>query len=497
MNVIVSNKQKDIIDNANIDAIKDLTGLFNVDDLIAKFKNYFFSKMILDVTSVENFTSRDVLQKLVDGIGSDRLIILLPETPPPPDEFKKMLIDLKIYNFSNHIDDVVKFIDNPNTYESVLRDMGDSAYTDSGYVDNSIKGRSDNNENQNGDVSNGQGLNSSFESSATLQDALDSFNIRATDSPTNNDLNVGQDSNQFVPITDDNNQYNNNSFNEIKSDEYNVNDSNQVNVDSYAMPSLNDLLGPSGLPVSEDTNPFDNDSSDPFGNLKPVNDDNPNEINLNSLNIDSNSNMYDAMNNNHVENNDGYLNSNSNQTGNVFLNLSGLSNMSNNSKQIIGFKNVTNHAGSTTLIYMLLKALTDMKKDAIAIEINSDDFKLFMNNRMVSIQENDIKEYLASRYEKVILVDLNDCNDMGFCNDIIYLVEPSTIMLNKLMVANQNIFRELSGKKVVLNKSMLLPKDVSVLANEAGINFIYNLRALNDRINNEDIVKFINTLGIR
>ena len=113
MNVIVSYKKKDIIDNANIDAIKDLNGLFNVADLIDKFKNYFFSKMILDATSVENFASREVLTQLVDGIGADRLIILLPQTPPPPDEFKKLLIDLRIYNFSNDINDIVKFIDTP------------------------------------------------------------------------------------------------------------------------------------------------------------------------------------------------------------------------------------------------------------------------------------------------------------------------------------------------------------------------------------------------
>ena len=61
MNVIVSNRQKEIIDNANIDAIKDLNGLFNVNDLINKFKNYFFSKMILDATSIVNFASREVL----------------------------------------------------------------------------------------------------------------------------------------------------------------------------------------------------------------------------------------------------------------------------------------------------------------------------------------------------------------------------------------------------------------------------------------------------
>ena len=143
MNVIVSYKQKDIIDNANIDAIKDLNGLFNVDDLILKFKNYFFSKMILDVTSVDNFTSREVLQKLVDGIGPDRLILLLPQTPPPPNEFKKMLIDLGIYNFSNEISDVVKYIDNPNTYEMALKLLDESYFDNNnsdGYVDNSIKG---------------------------------------------------------------------------------------------------------------------------------------------------------------------------------------------------------------------------------------------------------------------------------------------------------------------------------------------------------------------
>ena len=98
MNVIVSNRQKDIIDNANIDAIKDLNGLFNVNDLINKFKNYFFSKMILDATSVVDFASKEVLTTLADEIGAERLIILLPSNPEPPVEFKKLLIELKIYN---------------------------------------------------------------------------------------------------------------------------------------------------------------------------------------------------------------------------------------------------------------------------------------------------------------------------------------------------------------------------------------------------------------
>ena len=100
MNVIVVNKQKEIIDNANIDAIKDFNGLFNVDDLISKFKNYFFSKLILDATSVVNFTTKEVLEKLSNAIGAERLVILLPEKPLPPKKFVDLLLELKIYNFS-------------------------------------------------------------------------------------------------------------------------------------------------------------------------------------------------------------------------------------------------------------------------------------------------------------------------------------------------------------------------------------------------------------
>ena len=140
MNVIVSNKQKGIIDNANIDAIKDLNGLFNVNDLINKFKNYFFSKMILDATSVIDFASSEVLKKLVDEIGADRLIILLPSTPEPPLEFKKELINLKVYNFSNDINDIVKFLEKPNTYENAMNQaMNAAGSAGEFYVDSSIK----------------------------------------------------------------------------------------------------------------------------------------------------------------------------------------------------------------------------------------------------------------------------------------------------------------------------------------------------------------------
>ena len=460
MNVIVSNKQKNIIDNANIDAIKDLTGLFNVDDLIAKFKNYFFSKMILDVTSVENFTSVDVLQKLVDGIGSDRLILLLPETPPPPDEFKKMLIGLKIYNFSNNINEVVKLIDNPNTYETVLKGMDDAFSNDFGYVDNSIKENAvEDTKEETKEFDN----ELSFNSSTSLHDALDSFNIRDDSAVVNNENNSELGLNMDNPFASGNEGNDN------------------------PIPNMNSLYN---IPSNE--NPF---------NLTDDNGDNNSEsasntglystLNYDKANMGEDKNYYSDTSGN-----------NENKSNYVFLNINGLNNINNDnvvsSKKVIGFKNVTSHAGSTSLIYMVVRALSDnLKEDVYAVEINRNDFKLFMNNRMTSILEKDAKDYLASRHEKIILVDLNDSTDTSFCDDVVYLIEPSTIMLNRLIVENQQIFKELIGKKVILNKSLLSSGDVSILSNEAGVDFVYNLAPLNDRVNNNEIVKLIDVLGLK
>ncbi len=183
MNVIVSNRQKEIIDNANIDAIKDLNGLFNVDDLINKFKNYFFSRMILDATSVVNFASKQVLSTLASEIGPEKLIILLPSNPEPPIEFKKLLINLKIYNFTTSIDEAVKFIENPNTYEDAIKLIDDSS--DGGmYVDNSIK---------EGD---GSVTESGGGKSSSLGDMLSSFSVHDDSSNQESVHDVQEENNQ-------------------------------------------------------------------------------------------------------------------------------------------------------------------------------------------------------------------------------------------------------------------------------------------------------------
>lgn len=330
MNVIVSNKQKDLIDNANIDAIKDLYGLFNVEDLINNFKYYFFSKMIIDATSIIDFSNPKTLTKLANGIGADKLIILLPRSPEPPKLFLKTLIDLGIYNFTTKVNEIVLLLQKPNSYDDVKR------YLDEEY----------------------------------------NYNI-----------------------------YQNNVDKDVKSDNMFVNTA---------------ITGENSLNVSQ-----------------------------------------------------------------------------SNLKNIIGFKNVTSHAGSTTLIYMLKKQLEKKyNKSVVAFEINANDFVYFREDNMVTLMPENVNETINNCSNDIILIDLGDSNYESICSKVIYLVEPSVIKVNKLMVNDRNSFSYLHNKCVVLNKSMLTSSDVEIFAKEAGLPIFFNIPPLNDRLTSNVIDELLNKMGV-
>lgn len=437
MNVIVSNRQKDILDNANIDAIKDLNGLFSVDDLVNKFKNYFFSKMILDATSVVDFATREVLEKLSEEIGPDRLIILLPRTPEPPEEFKKLLIDLKIYNFSNKIEDIVRFIEKPNTYENIINANPDSYSGTNYYVDRSIKDSVLEDEASNNIVSNNVS-NSGYNipvNNSTLGDMMSSFNVYEE---ANVDNNV-----QDTPAND------------IVSETNNLNSTNIDNIDSF------------NNQVKVDIPSVQNVENEP-SNITEVNTQNVLPVENNSTN-----------------------------KAYTFLNMDGFDSPLDYSKpkekKLIGFKNITEHAGSTTLIYLLEKEAQKRNLDVISIEIDKDDFRLFRNSKMISVKKENLSTTLASLNESIVLVDLNDYQGDNV-NNVVYLIEPSTIKLNKLMMVNKGIFSALKGKKVILNQSMLSDSDIPILEKEAGIEFFANISSINDRIDNSVITGLFDKL---
>lgn len=317
MNVIIANEQQNQLANLDVDIIKSITGLYDAFEIVEMFKNFFFSKMILDVTALKNYKDIKTYEILANGLDPDKIIFLLPEgselcTP----NFLSHIISLKIYNFTTNLNGINFLLKKTNT----LKD-----------VEHIVK----------------------------------------------------------------------------------------------------------------------------MASVKT-----------------------------------------SSETGAVVANVSA------NVKRgvtVLGVKNVTESAGATTFIYLLKKELSLAygQNNVVAIEIDKNDFSLFNDKNMFSIRQTDIKNTIA-KYSNasIILVDLNNCPDNSFCGDILYLIEPSTIKLNRLVRRNRVIFSKLVGKKVILNQSLLLNNDVFDFESEAGIKVFYNMPPLDERKRNSIIHDFLSKLGL-
>ena len=185
----------------------------------------------------------------------------------------------------------------------------------------------------------------------------------------------------------------------------------------------------------------------------------------------------------------------SNDTGAIVTSANTLSDKS----VIIGIKNVTGHAGATTFTYMLKKELSYLfgEKSVVAIEIDKNDFEYFNDKNMLSVKQNDLRATLSKLSStRFVLIDLNSYTETSMCEEVIYLLEPSVIKLNKLVRSNKTIFNKLKDKKVVLNKSLLLNNDVLDFQKEAGISVFYNMPPLDDRKRNAIINDFLSKLGL-
>lgn len=152
-------------------------------------------------------------------------------------------------------------------------------------------------------------------------------------------------------------------------------------------------------------------------------------------------------------------------------------------RRIIGIKNVTKQAGATSLAYMMKQELSK-NYSVVALEVDKTDFPYFRDKEMVSTTSNNVGSTISNYKNKdVIIIDINNSDSAeGFCHDIIYLIEPSIIKLQKLMTFNPNCLNVLKGKKVILNKSLLSSNDVANFEYESKLKTFYNLVPLNDRL---------------
>lgn len=309
MNVIVSNKYQSLLATLDIDIIKNINGEFEVEDLVNQFTNFYYNKMILDITALKNYQDIATLQNLSVSMDVSNIIILLDDSEiVNSPKYLSSLISMGIYNFTRNVDAVKFLINNPNTYKDVA-------------------------------------------------------------------------------------QYH--------------------------------------------------------------------QLNSVSTTSDDDSGAYNKLN-----------------------------------LRVIGIKNVTNHAGSTTLTYLLKKELAK-KYNVIAVEVDEHDFIYFNDKTLKTTSSLDLPAFIATNSEaEVILVDLNDRGSISACTEVIYLIEPGLIKLNKLIRKDKRTFEKLRDKKIVLNRSILSQRDIKDFEYESKSKVFFNIPSLDDKLDNQKVLEeFLIKLG--
>ena len=318
MNVMIYNKYKDLLMSLNIEVMKNMEGVYNVDEIIDTFTNFYYDKMILDITAIRDYQNTDNLQKLAMNINMENVILLLDDSPETDTKsYLSKLISLGIYNFTKNADGINYLLVHPNTYRDVV----------------------------------------------------------------------------------------------------NIHD-------------LSDI---------------------------------------------------DAMSNN------------MNQGGTVVSNeFSGSRRL-----KVIGVRNLTQHAGATTFIYMMKKMLQDMRSVA-AIEVNKVDFLYFNDDSLVSTTSTDLlKEMMKRQSCDIVFIDLNDYDDDEICTDVYYLLEPSTIMMNKMLRKNRKVLEQMKDKNIILNKCVLDSNDVATFEYETKLKVLATIPPVDERQNRiEPIIKFISKMNL-
>ncbi|MDO4963236.1 MAG: hypothetical protein Q4E75_03975 [bacterium] len=197
------------------------------------------------------------------------------------------------------------------------------------------------------------------------------------------------------------------------------------------------------------------------------------------------------------QNNDNNTSKNNPQAQHLFSGSVQLPQNEVKSNRVIGVKNITKQSGATSLVYMMKKTLSK-SYSVVAIEADKNDFTYFKDKDMVSTITSEIGSVI-NRYKNkdVILVDINNSIVAeGFCEDVLYLIEPTIIKLQKLMTFNASVLQTLKGKKVVLNKSLLSRNDVSTFEYESRLNIFYNMPPLNERSSDlKELNELLNKLG--
>lgn len=156
-------------------------------------------------------------------------------------------------------------------------------------------------------------------------------------------------------------------------------------------------------------------------------------------------------------------------------------------KKIIGIANLTTHAGATSLTNMMVRQLNNAGYKAIGIEMFRQDLIFYHDSNLMScMNKSDLERTIKDHEDaNAIIIDLNDFGYADdYCDDVLYLVEPSYVKLTKLLKKDKNTFIERKDEKIVLNLSFVNDQEVPDFEYETKCKVFDNLPPMNDRDHN-------------
>lgn len=165
-------------------------------------------------------------------------------------------------------------------------------------------------------------------------------------------------------------------------------------------------------------------------------------------------------------------------------------------KLIIGIENGFPHSGATTLMYMLVKEIGKSKK-VKGIEMINNDSLFFRDDRIISCESRIQFETIVKTLNDidVYIVDLNGSDVREICNKVIYLIEPGTTKINKVVKGDREIYEMLKNSNVVLNRSNIKDEEMKTFEYETKFKVVGNVPNLNERLDsNDSLTKLVDYL---
>ena len=133
----------------------------------------------------------------------------------------------------------------------------------------------------------------------------------------------------------------------------------------------------------------------------------------------------------------------------------------------------------------------------LPIEVDKRDFVYYNDKEMVSIDGNLLAKVINENMNKeAIIIDVNNnASAEAMCQQVLYLVEPSIVKLNKLVMTRPAILNELKNKMVVLNPSMLSERDMDDFEYESKLKVFFNMPPIDDHKRSDVLNELLQKLG--